>query len=118
MTAPTRFRTPNSHASYAATMQLDGKRVLITGASRGIGEALAEKFTDAGAVVALVARSKDTLEEVAERFGGTAHAADLSAPAQVSGLIDRVEAEAGPIDVRVNNAGSGVAQGLRTHPKT
>jgi uncharacterized protein len=97
-------------------MRLDGKRVLITGASRGIGEALAEKFTDAGAAVALVARSKDTLEEVAERYGGTAHAADLSDPAQVSGLIDRVEAEAGPIDVLVNNAGNGVPCGFTDAP--
>jgi short-subunit dehydrogenase len=102
--------------AYAATMRLDGKRVLITGASRGIGEALAEKFTDAGATVALVARSKDTLQEVAERFGGTAHAADLSDPAQVSGLIERVENEAGPVDVLVNNAGGGVAQGFTDAP--
>ncbi len=48
--------------AYAPTMQLQGKRVLITGASRGIGEALAEKFAGAGATVALVARSKDALE--------------------------------------------------------
>ena len=43
-------------------MRLEGKRVLITGASRGIGEALADKFTEAGATVALVARTKDALE--------------------------------------------------------
>jgi uncharacterized protein len=97
-------------------MQLNGKHVLITGASRGIGEALADKFAGAGATVALVARSKDALEIVAERVGGTAYAADLSDPAQVDGLIDRVEEESRPIDVLVNNAGSGVAAGFTDAP--
>lgn len=93
-------------------MDLHGRRVLITGASRGIGEAFAEKFADAGATVALVARTKDALESLAGRLGGTAHAADLSDPAQVEGLIGRVEEEAGPVDVLVNNAGIGFAQSL------
>jgi uncharacterized protein len=102
--------------AYAPTMQVQGKRVLITGASRGIGEALADKFADAGATVALVARSKDALERVAGRLGGTAHAADLADPTQVSGLIDRVEEEAGPVDVLVNNAGNGVPCGFTDAP--
>jgi short-subunit dehydrogenase len=82
-----------------------GKRALITGASRGIGEALAREFASEGATVALVARSADAIEKLAAEFGGTAHAADLADPAQVTGLIARVEEEAGPIDVLVNNAG-------------
>lgn len=90
-------------------MKLGGKRVLITGASRGIGETLANKFADAGATVALVARNRDALEELASRLGGTAHAADLADPAQAAELIGRVEDEAGPVDVLVNNAGHGVA---------
>ena len=57
-------------------MELRGERVLITGASRGIGEALADKFTDAGASVALVARTRGALETLAARLGGTAHAAE------------------------------------------
>ncbi len=93
-------------------MELRDKRVLITGASRGIGETVAEKFADAGAEVALVARSKEALEAVARRVGGTTHAADLSDPGQVGGLIGRVEAESGPIDVLVNNAGIAIASGL------
>ena len=98
-------------------MHLEGKRVLITGASRGIGEALADKFSDAGAILALVA-NKDSLEAVADRVGGTTHAADLSDPAQVADLIGRVEEEAGPVDVLVNNAGNGLLCGSRTHPMT
>jgi short-subunit dehydrogenase len=93
-------------------MKLDEKRVLITGASRGIGEAIAKKFARAGATVALVARNKDALEDVAGPLGGTVHAADLADPAQVAGLIPRVEDEAGPIDVLVNNAGIGIACGF------
>lgn len=61
----------------------------------------ADRFADAGATVALVARSKDPLDSLAGRLGGTAHAADLSDPAQVANLISRVEEQAGPVDVLV-----------------
>ena len=88
-------------------MEMRGKRVPITGASRGIGEALAHAFAGTGANVALVARTQDTLEALAAALGGTAHAADLSDPTQVANLVRRVEDEAGPIDVLVNNAGVG-----------
>lgn len=86
-------------------MELRGKRVLITGASRGIGESLAHAFAGAGARVALVARSRDSLESVAAELGGTVHPADLSDPTHVASLIQRVEDDGGPIDVLVNNAG-------------
>lgn len=86
-------------------MELRGKRVLITGASRGIGESLAHAFAGAGAIVAVVARSQDAIQTLAAELGGTAHPADLSKPTQVATLIQRVEDEAGPVDVLVNNAG-------------
>jgi short-subunit dehydrogenase len=86
-------------------MELTGRRVLITGASRGIGQALAENFAAAGARVALVARSEGPLKELADRLGGTAHPCDLGDPEQLSGLIERIESDGGPIDVLVNNAG-------------
>lgn len=94
-------------------MELRGKRVLITGASRGIGESLAHRFAAAGANVALVARSRDALDRLAADLGGTAHAVDLFDSAQVDTLIQRVEDEAGPVDVLVNNAGSGRSWRLR-----
>ncbi len=90
-------------------MELRGKRVLITGASRGIGESLAHAFAGAGAAVALVARTKDAVETLAANLGGTAHPADLSDPTQVATLVSQVEEEAGPIDVLVNNAGVGTS---------
>jgi len=86
-------------------MQLRGRRVLITGASRGIGEALAIRFAEAGAMVALVARSADSIAQLAADLGGSAHPADLADATQVGTLVDRVEDEAGPVDVLVNNAG-------------
>jgi uncharacterized protein len=86
-------------------MELSGRRVLITGASRGIGQTLAERFTAAGARVALVARSEAAIKELASDLGGTAHPADLGDRDQVDGLIARIEADGGPVDVLVNNAG-------------
>jgi short-subunit dehydrogenase len=86
-------------------MDLDGRRVLVTGASRGIGEAIARACAAAGARVALVARSRDALAGLAAELGGTAHPADLGAVEAVAGLVDRVEADGGPVDVLVNNAG-------------
>ena len=90
-------------------MELRGKRVLVTGASRGIGQALAERFAAVGAQVALVARSEGPIKELADRLGGTAHPTDLGDREQVTGLIDRVEADGGPVDVLVNNAGVDLA---------
>lgn len=86
-------------------MELLRKRVLITGASRGIGRSLATAFAGAGATVALVARDGSTLESLAAELGGTAHPADLLDTEQLRRLVHRVEDEAGAIDVLVNNAG-------------
>ncbi len=96
-------------------MDLRGRRVLITGASRGIGEALAHRFASEGATVALVARSADAIEKLAADLGGTAHPADLADIAQVATLINRVEDEAGPVDVLVNNAGIDVTKSITDH---
>lgn len=86
-------------------MKLTDAHVLITGASRGIGQALAGQFAEAGSRVTLVARSADRIDELAGELGGAAVPADLTDPAALSGLIARVEEEHGPLDVLVNNAG-------------
>lgn len=86
-------------------MNLSDAHVVITGASRGLGAALADQFAARGARLTLVARSVTALEDVAARTGGRALPADLADPAQVAGLIARIEAEWGPVDVLVNNAG-------------
>ena len=86
-------------------MELKDAHVVVTGASRGIGAAMARKFAAEGARVSLVARSQDALDALAAELGGTAFVADLGDAAQVDALIPQIEAEAGPIDVLVNNAG-------------
>lgn len=99
-------------------MQLADRRVLLTGASRGIGHALAEGFAAAGARLALVARSEGPLRELGERLGATAHPTDLTDPIATVTLARRVEEEAGPVDVLVNNAGvSHIEYFLRQSPE-
>jgi short-subunit dehydrogenase len=85
-------------------MKLRNARALITGASRGLGRSIAETFAERGSEVALVARSGDALQMLAKELDGKAYPTDLTDPAAVEALIDRVEAD-GPIDVLVNNAG-------------
>lgn len=86
-------------------MRLTGRRVLLTGASRGIGAALADAFAGRGAELVLVARPSAQLDAVARRTGGTAHPCDLTDLDALPALIE----SAGPVDVLVNNAGvSGV----------
>jgi short-subunit dehydrogenase len=87
-------------------MELTGKRVLLTGGSRGIGLTIAERLAAAGAQTVLVARNPTLLHEVADRLGAKALACDLSNPSDVDGLVDRASALlGGPIDVLINNAG-------------
>jgi NAD(P)-dependent dehydrogenase (short-subunit alcohol dehydrogenase family) len=95
-----------------------GLRVLITGASSGIGRAAALKLAAAGAHVILVARNADRLAEVkaqVERVGGKASIfpADLSDAASATKLCEDVVREHGGIDVLVNNAGRSIRRSLR-----
>lgn len=96
--------------------------VLITGASSGIGEAAAREFARKGAQVVIVSEREADLNAVAQSIvsaGGQAKAlvADFSKPEQVEGLFARAEAEGGPLDVLVNNAGVGLgASVLETKP--
>ena len=85
-------------------MQLAGSRVVVTGASRGIGAELATRLAGKGARVALVARSHDAIAKLAADLGGDAYPADLADAATIDPLVRAIEAD-GPIDVLVNNAG-------------
>lgn len=86
-------------------MRLEGAHVVVTGGSRGIGEALAREFASRGAHVTVVARSVESLTRVAGQINGNAVVADLSDDSVVDGLVQRIEAAHGHIDVLVNNAG-------------
>jgi 3-oxoacyl-[acyl-carrier protein] reductase len=81
---------------------LEGKTALVTGASRGIGRAVAAELAHAGAAVVLGYRSgKDEAESLAGELGGRAIQADVSSAEDAARLV----AEAGDVDVLVNNAG-------------
>jgi short-subunit dehydrogenase len=107
-------------------MKLRDSHVVITGASRGIGAALARILANRGARVTLLARSEAPLKELAAGLGGHAVPVDLTSAAELDGLIDRIEGDAGPIDALVNNAAYAVsgqfidrnAQQVRAHVLT
>ncbi len=91
-------------------MELQGRTAIVTGSSRGIGRAIAELLSAEGARLALVARSADTLDEVATAIraaGGAALAipADVTAPDAGERIVAATLAEFGSVDVLVNNAG-------------
>ena len=99
--------TPRIEWKNQMDLNLRGKRVLITGASKGIGAAAAEAFAEEGCDLLLVARSSDALDALAgklrsaHQINAVAHACDLRKPDHLAGLA-RVAAD---IDILVNNAG-------------
>ena len=98
-------------------IDLGGKRILLTGASSGIGEAGAERLAREGATVVVVARRQDRLEALAERIttaGGTAISipCDISDLDAVDALVADVEKRVGGVDILINNAGRSIRRSL------
>jgi len=89
------------------TERLDGTVALVTGASSGIGHATAVALAEAGASLAVSARRRDRLEELAGQIGGDVLVleTDVTDEAQVRSMIDRTVAHFGRLDTLVNNAG-------------
>ncbi|OCB33675.1 short-chain dehydrogenase [Mycobacterium malmoense] len=98
-------------------VDLAGKRVLLTGASSGIGEAAAELLAREGATVAVVARRQELLDALAQRItaaGGTALSmpCDVSDMDAVDGLVADAEKRLGGVDILINNAGRSIRRPL------
>ncbi len=93
--------------------RLARKVALVTGASRGIGRAIAEAFANEGASVVICGRTQDTLGEVAREIGHGVIplACHVGRADQIAALVETVHKEFGRIDILVNNAGTNVAQG-------
>lgn len=87
--------------------RLDGKTALVTGASGGIGAAIARALHGQGAAVVLSGTRRDALDALAAELGERAHVcpADLRDAAAAEGLVGAAEAAAGPLAILVNNAG-------------
>jgi NAD(P)-dependent dehydrogenase (short-subunit alcohol dehydrogenase family) len=97
--------------------RLDGRVAVVTGASKGLGKQMAEALAEAGATVALVARSGELLEGVRAEItgrGGKAYAfvADVSVEADVVSVAGEVRRQAGVPDILINNAGTTIRKPL------
>jgi short-subunit dehydrogenase len=96
---------------------VEGRIVVITGGSSGIGEAAAKKIAEAGGVVVLIARTLENLEKVANDIrgnGGTAHVypCDLTDMDAIAAMADQVLDDLGGVDILINNAGRSIRRSL------
>jgi len=87
--------------------RLDGKTALVTGASQGIGEAIARRFVAQGAKVVLAARNEEKLNSLAAQLGPTAYPLrlDVAASEKIAGRLGEIPEEFAQIDILINNAG-------------
>jgi NAD(P)-dependent dehydrogenase (short-subunit alcohol dehydrogenase family) len=91
---------------------LKNKVAIVTGASRGIGRAIAQTFVREGAKVVICGRKAETLEQVAREIGPAAMpvVCHVGRSDQIQAMVDETTREFGPIDILVNNAATNVAQ--------
>ncbi|ODT99336.1 MAG: hypothetical protein ABS79_04635 [Planctomycetes bacterium SCN 63-9] len=100
----------------SASISLAGKTALVTGGGRGIGKAIARRFAEAGATVVIASRKIENLQATAQELSGlpgrvipiACHVGRLD---QVENLIRETEAQAGPVEILVNNSATNLGQG-------
>ena len=112
-----RHLDPDLHKDRSFEHAINGRTVVITGASSGIGRAAALKVAAAGGIPLLVARGQDKLDETRaeiETAGGTAYAysADLASMEAIDDLVARIMADHPAVDVLVNNAGRSIRRSI------
>ncbi len=95
----------------STNFSLKNKTALISGASRGIGKAIALAFADAGANVILVSRSQQELDKIAEQISAAGqkawpYACDISRLGEINNFYNKVVSQTGPVDILVNVAGT------------
>lgn len=105
---------PDTHTLLHSLFDLTGKRILLTGASSGLGRHFAVTLARAGATVLMAARGLDKLQALAveiEGFGGRceAHSLDVRNRDEIRSVVAAIEADA-PIDVLINNAGIAIVK--------
>ncbi|CNE31201.1 3-oxoacyl-acyl-carrier protein reductase fabG2 [Mycobacterium tuberculosis] len=89
----------------SVSFDFTGRTVVVTGAARGVGRAVGERFVGAGATVYLVDADAAEIKAAAAETGAAGLVADVADTGQVEAAVERVVAESGRIDVLVNNAG-------------
>lgn len=112
-----RHLDPDLFVDRSLRGQVEGKVVLVTGASSGIGKATARKLAEAGAQVVTIARDKEQLDEVVAEFAVAglklhAYVGDLADMASAEAVTQQVLAEHGVVDVLVNNAGRSIRRAI------
>lgn len=96
---------------------VEGKTVIVTGGSRGIGRMIAQGFVDGGARVYIAARKTAEVEKTAAELGCVPVTSDLSTPAGIETLVSAVSAAETRLDVLVNNAGAAWGAPLEDYPE-
>ena len=112
-----RHLDPDLFVDRSLRGRVNGKVVVVTGGSSGIGKALALRLAEVGATVVTVARGKEALDEAVREFeaqGLTLHAyeADLADMTQVEAVAQRIREAHGPVSVLVNNAGRSIRRAI------
>ena len=92
--------------SVLDAFRLDDRVAVVTGGNRGLGFAFARALAEAGARVAIAARDGERSARAADELGVLAVPLDVTDPASVDAMVERVTTELGPVDVLVNNAGT------------
>ena len=112
-----RHLDPDLFIDHTLRGQVEGKVVLVTGGSSGIGKATIRKMAEAGAIAVTIARDAQALEEVRREFEAAGlrlvtHAVDIADPQQCASFVKFMTEEHGGVDFLVNNAGRSIRRGI------